>query len=696
MDSHRTTTWLLITGILLLAALLRLGRLHTMPWGLSQDEVVNADISLSVLAGEGAPFLAGGFGHEPLFHYLQAIALTLFGDNVIGIRMPAIAAGMMLVAASYALMRQLFGPVAALVTATGLSISWWPVIFSRIGIRAITFPLLLTLATVLFWRGLRRDRRALVLSAGLVYGLAFYTYTSSRILPALALAWLAYAAGLQRKRLRRHGKALVGAGLIAAVVVAPLVVYLYTHPELQERVQQLEGPLLALHQGNLRPLLRGTWVTLAMFSRSGEARWTYGIPGRPILGPISGLLFYLGLARCLVQARRPACGLIGLWLLVTLVPSMVTPDAPSSIRAIGALPAAYGMVGLGAAWLWEWLAPTSMKGSEAPPTSMKGSEAASRSHRLRSGLIVGMSLVGLIHLVWTYRDGFGTWASHHEVYWLYKSHFADIAAYLDDQSTLRPLVVFEEWVDPVDVNGVRRDLIHDERQPRWAQAGGSFQHRGKQSRSAAFIWPAGADRFTLAMPIYTLADPDIWRLFAGDPTVAAASAYRMPDDRPGVTFYAIDTQPKLTGFLAQATTAPVTLPESTQPISLPADFGGQIALLGYQVLDSATPGGELQIVTAWRIQRDGPEPLNVFLHLLDESGNLVTQCDGFDAWAASLHSGDVVAQLCAIPLEDHLSPGQYLLQVGAYTRADQIRLPVLVAGSRAADRLWLGTVEVRP
>jgi len=241
MDKRQTTTWFLLAGVLLLAALLRLGRLHTMPWGLSQDEVGNADISLSILAGESAPFLAGGFGHEPLFHYLQAIALTLFGDNVIGIRMPAVAAGMMLVAASYALMRRLFGPVAALTTAAGLAISWWPIIFSRIGVRAITFPLLLTLSTILLWRGLRLDRRALVLSAGLVFGLAFYTYTSSRILPALALAWLAYAVAFHPKRLRRRWKALVGAALVVVVVVTPLVVYLYAHPELQERVQQLEA-----------------------------------------------------------------------------------------------------------------------------------------------------------------------------------------------------------------------------------------------------------------------------------------------------------------------------------------------------------------------------------------------------------------------------------------------------------------------
>ena len=250
-------SWFVITGILLLAAFLRLHRMPRLPWGLSQDEVGNASISLGVLADGGAPFLAGGFGHEPLFHYLQAATLTLFGDNVVGIRMPAVMAGMVLVAASYTLTRRLFGRVAALVAAAGLAVSWWPVIFSRIGIRAITFPLLLTLAVILLWRGLALRRRALVLSSGLIFGLTFYTYTSAYILPALVLAWLTHVAVFQRSRLRRHWRALAGAGLVMVAVVAPLALYLHAHPELQERVRQLEGPLVALRRGQLCPGLVG-------------------------------------------------------------------------------------------------------------------------------------------------------------------------------------------------------------------------------------------------------------------------------------------------------------------------------------------------------------------------------------------------------------------------------------------------------
>ncbi len=659
--------WPLLTAILLLAAFFRLYRLPTMPWGLSQDEVVNADISLNVLTEGGAPFLSGGFGHEPLFHYLQGVTLTLFGDNVIGIRMPAVMVGTLLVAAGYTLMRRMWGPVAAIATAVGLSVSWWPVIFSRIGIRAITFPLLLTLAIISLRRGLTLRRRALVILAGLLFGLTLYTYTSARVVPALALAWLMHATIFHRTGLQRHRKALLGAALVAIVVVAPLVLYLSAHPEIQERVRQLQGPLTALRQGVPGPLAWSVLDTLTMFSRNGEGRWTYGIPGRPILDVLSGALFYLGLIRCALHVRRPACGLLGPWLLIALAPSMVTPDAPSSIRAIGALPAAYGMIGVGTAWLWEWM--------------------ADRGRTVRVGLLVALGLVGALHAGLTWRAGFGTWASHHEVYWLYKAHFADIAAFLDRQSASRPMVVFEAWVDPVDVRGLRRDLIHDERQPRWAQAGRSF------------VWPAGADRFTLAFPIYSQADPDVWRLFAGDPPVTSVSPFHMPDGRPGVTFYTIETEPVLSRFRARASTASVTLPQSTEAIPLPINFGHQIAFLGYQVLDAggARPGGELRLITLWRVLRAAPEPVHVFVHLLDEGDEEpAAQHDGFDVWAASLRQGDVVAQLHPVPLRDDLSPGVYQIQVGLYTRADLRRLPVIVAGAEVADRVWLAPVEVTP
>jgi 4-amino-4-deoxy-L-arabinose transferase-like glycosyltransferase len=662
INRQRTLVWLAIVGILLLAAFFRLYRLCTMPRGLSQDETVNADISLGVLKSRrGVPFLAEGFGHEPLFHYLQGITIALFGDNTIGIRMPAVSAGMMLVAVAYVMMRRCLGTTAALTAAGGMAVSWWPIIFSRVGVRAITFPLLLTLAVLLLWEGLKKQRHLPVILSGLYFGLTFYTYTSARILPALALAWLCYAMLFHPRQLRHHWRALLGVVLIASIIAVPLVLYLNAHPELQERVEQLEGPLKELRRGNLGPIWRASLATLGMFSSSGESRWTYGIPGRPIFGPLTGLLFYLGVLRCAVQLRRPIHGILGLWLLVGLTPSMVTPDPPSSIRAIGALPAAYGLVGLGAGWLWKWI--------------------QNQERSMRSVFFIALSLIGLLHGGWTYRDGFIRWATHEETYWRYKTHFADIAAYLDNQLRPKPSVVIEPWIEPVDLDGVRRNLIHDERQPRWSRGG------------LTFIWPSEAERFVLALPIFSTVHNEMWKRFAGDPTAIAVSTYHMPDGRPGVTFYEISSDPILHNALAQASQAPLMLPQSQQVVQTPLNLGDQIAFLGYKTLDIANE--ELRIITFWRALRDSPEAFHLFVHLLNADGELAAQHDGFDAWIQSLHRGDVVAQWHSLPLAD-VPDGRYQLQAGAYTLSDKTRLSIMMEDEAITDRLWLNTVEVEP
>jgi hypothetical protein len=299
-------------------------------------------------------------------------------------------------------------------------------------------------------------------------------------------------------------------------------------------------------------------------------------------------------------------------------------------------------------------------------------------------LAVALVLVALGNAVWTYRDGFVTWAEHAETYWLYKAHFADIAEFLDTGGGIEPAVVVEAWVGPVDIDGLRRDLREDALEPRWAQAGRSL------------VWPVGADRFTLAVPIYSAVDPDVWHLFAGAPPVAAVSPYQMPDGRPGVTFYTVEAEPHLPNLLAQVSGVPAMIPEGEAPVALPADFGGQFDFVGYRVLNSAAPGSELRLGTVWRIRKAAPEAVKVFVHLLDADGQLVAQHDAFDVWPGSLEKGDMVAQLHALPLDGGLPDGKYRLQLGVYKGADLQRLPVLAEGVAIADRLWLAPVEVTP
>ena len=203
--SLATGNWQLIALlILLLAAAFRLVALGDVPPGLAQDEVLDADIALFIRGGEHALFFRHGYGHEPLYHYLAAPFAPLLGDNLLAIRLPSVYLGLLLVALTMRWARRDYGTVAAVVAGLGLAISWWPVIFSRIGIRPILAPLLLVTA-VWFWP-LRRatvTQRGLwsAALAGFWLGLSTYSYTAARVaplIPALMIPVLAIAPVLRR------------------------------------------------------------------------------------------------------------------------------------------------------------------------------------------------------------------------------------------------------------------------------------------------------------------------------------------------------------------------------------------------------------------------------------------------------------------------------------------------------------------
>ena len=66
------------------------------------------------------------------------------------------------------LARNMFDPVTALVAAGGLATGWWGVFYSRVGIRAITLPVLLTAGLIGYIYGLRY--------MGTLYGIVFFSH----------------------------------------------------------------------------------------------------------------------------------------------------------------------------------------------------------------------------------------------------------------------------------------------------------------------------------------------------------------------------------------------------------------------------------------------------------------------------------------------------------------------------------------
>jgi hypothetical protein len=96
---------------------------------------------------------------------------------------------------------------------------------------------------------------------------------------------------------------------------------------------------------------------LLMFNYRGDRNGRHNLPGEPMLDPISGAFMSLGLALSLWRIRQPGSFLFIVWLLIMLIPGVLSLDfeSPQSLRAIGSLPPAYllAVVPVHALWL-EW------------------------------------------------------------------------------------------------------------------------------------------------------------------------------------------------------------------------------------------------------------------------------------------------------------------------------------------------------
>ncbi len=603
------------TAILVITAVLRLVYLQDMPPGLTRDEALDADIASSILEGNHALFFREGYGHEPLYHYLAAPFQRALGDNFLAVRLPSVYLGLLLVAITMTWARREFGAAAALMTGAFMAVSWWPIIFSRIGLRPILEPVLLVLA---LWFWFRRPWLA-----GVFLGLSVYSYTAARVLLILPPLFLAYQF-LLRKRLKTqtvHYRATLTIFAVSILVYLPLGLTLLADPTLQERVQQLSGPLNEFWAGNPLPIVQSIGATLGVFTFTGDPLWSYSLPNRPLFDPLTGLLFYLGFVLVLWQARhRSIYGLLLIWLALALVPGALAPDAPGIIRLIGAIPVVYLLPSLAISWLW-----TKFSKQPVMPRWLFG-----------AGALIVLFLITLNF----YRtvEGFVQWPAASEVRQKYQSIWLDISRHWRENPA-GALVVSDSWYEPIKATSLRRDYGHD-LSARWVQ------------RGHAVVFP-GAANGRLYVPEFAPLSVELAGLLDGERPL-----YRSQNS-PSFAVYDLPSAP--------------AMPENVDPVSfvMPGVVEPAITLLDYEIAPTETDLN-LRLLTYWRVESFLPADLTAFVHLLDQEGQIVAQHDGLDAAPGTLQPGDIIVQSHALPLTE--SGGPFTLQAGLYTLSDGRRL----------------------
>lgn len=608
----KPTHWMpAATAVLLLATLARMLWLADVPPGLAQDEVLNADIVTFIRQGQHALFFREGYGHEPLYHYWSVPFQVLLGDNLLSMRLPAVVLGLLLVAATLRWVRRDFQPNTALLTGLFLALSWWPIIFSRIGLRPIMEPLFLV-AMAYFWR-----TRPWV--AALCLGLCTYTYTGARVMLLLPLLLAGWA--------RWHGRdwrTPLQIFTLALLIYAPLQLTLWADPTLQQRVDQLAEPLEALRHGNFQPLWENTRNTLGVFSFTGDPRWNYTIPDRPFFDPVTSLLFYAGLLLLIFRPRFAASPnqtipLVAIWFALALLPSAITPQSPSTIRLIGLLPLVY---------LLPSLTLTSLK---------------SRLQLSRPFWLALLFLVFVLNASRTWQDGFVTWPQQLETRTKYQTIWQSIARHWQ-HSPQPALVVADSWAEPIDFDSLRRNVGRPV-PARWVQAAAN-------QTAGALVYPSAPAQ--LYVPEFAPIPPDLLAVGGfGDPISRTTAV-------PSFAIYPVPPAPPL---------APLPNPVAFK------DVNGRVALtLIAHHTPPHQPNQPLILYTYWRVDALLPPDLALFIHLTDrDPSHIIAQHDGLDAAPRTLQIGDHFLQRHLLWLPNGQLTSEYQLWLGIYQRYSNSR-----------------------
>jgi 4-amino-4-deoxy-L-arabinose transferase-like glycosyltransferase len=427
--------------ILLVAAVLRLVDLDGVPPGLAHDEVANWLIDRDILAGNHGVYFEKAYGHEAGYHYLQAATVALFGDHVYGLRLPSVFAGLLGIAISYALTRKLLGETVALTSAALLAGLFWQLFLSRLGVRAILLPAVSGLSAWFFWKGLQAEpgESALrdLLWAGGLAGASLYTYMAARAVPLIFVAFVGYLALFQRGLVQRHWRGLVLFFVMLVVVAAPLAAWLLAHPGAEYRIGEIDQPLVALRAGDVGPVAQNGLRLLSFFGWAGDPLVRQNLPGRPVFDPLAGLCFYVGVLLALWRWRQPEYAFLVLWLVISLIPSLVTADAPSSIRCVNALVVVGGLAGL---------------------SLERGLRIAGDGRLAVAGVAVWLVLTG----GWTARDYFGRWTQQDEVHFVWQTALWEAAAGLDADPDPGPVVVGGWTPDTMDPPSMELFLRRDD------------------------------------------------------------------------------------------------------------------------------------------------------------------------------------------------------------------------------------------
>lgn len=647
--------------ILLLAFALRVWQLAELPPGLTHDEANHGREAINILDGILLFYFPLNYGSEPFYSYIVAGSMALLGENVLALRLVNVFFSLATIAATYAWTRRFFDRRTALLAATLLALSFWPLASSRQALRAGMLPFFMVLAVWFYWAifvarqrlSLRIAHWSAVIAFALCLAITLHIYLAARVTWLLFPLFLFYLLLFHRRLFRQMWQPTLVGLLLAGLLAAPMFLYLQRYPYALTRLDMLDRPLQELQAGNWRPLAQNAAQALLAFfwPGQGDQFLAYNIPGRPVLEALTAVFGFSGIIVCLWRWRQPQAAIILLWFGVGIAPSLITGATANTTRNLAALPAVFMLPAIGF-WFWaDWM--------------------RARQPRAASALAAGVLGVWLVIAGFTATaDYFIHWGQSPAVRGAYQQNLVQMLAYVAQHEDGRAAIFSTVYPGPAHDPSLGLVLA------------GEAGYRWVDGRYALLL-PHHQNALAL-VPSSTPLHPALGQLVRPWQTI-----FLRPDDLdPFFTVYEVAAE------------------AAAWEWQMAANLNDALTLRHAGWLQNPVhPGETAELLTIWQVQdpaRVGPivppaftTDVVMFTQILGEDGRPWVQRDSLEAPSWGWQPGDVLLQIHPLFIPPGATPGVHPAIVGIYDRASQARLPLLnEAGEAIDDKITVSPLEI--
>jgi len=356
----RITRWtLIVLGVIAAILFFNFYQLDSVPPEMVSDHAEKLMDIDAILKGYTPVFFTRNTGREGIQFYLTAAYINLFNQDIsfLSLKMVCVFANLVTLLFIYLLGKEVGNKWVGLAAVLFAGIAYWPLVYTRIALRMVYYPLFVAPMMYFMLRGLRRQNINDLILTGLFLGLGLHGYTPFRIVPILVvfgfIIYLLHKSG--RKRTYETVFSLILIAFIAMIVFIPLMRYWLDNPDIfsYRALSRLTGMETEFQRHPLIIFFQNFWKASVMFFWDNGVVWVHSVTQRPALEAISGALYFLGIVGLLIRYIRKRnwrdlfiLSSIPMLLMPSILSLAFPNENPCLNRTAGAIVPVFVIIGL--------------------------------------------------------------------------------------------------------------------------------------------------------------------------------------------------------------------------------------------------------------------------------------------------------------------------------------------------------------